>query len=121
MRQMPARGEVHAKDRITGLQQRLKNPLVRLRPRIRLDVGKVTAKKLFGTINRKVLGNVNMLATAVIAPTGVTFGIFVGHDRPLGLNDRSRDDVFRCDQLDFVALPSKLTLDCVIDLRVTGL
>ena len=102
--QVAARIQRHAKDRIAGLQQRLEHALIGLRTRIRLHVDIGTIEQLAGTLDGKVFGHVHMFAATVIAAAGIAFGVFVGHHAALGLHHGGRDDVFRRDQLDLLAL-----------------
>src|SRR5262249_53535590 len=48
---------------------------------------------------------------AVIALAGITFGIFVGEQRPGGIKHGLRDDILGGDQLDLVLLTLELVLD----------
>ncbi|GIS12970.1 MAG: hypothetical protein CM15mP115_21210 [Alphaproteobacteria bacterium] len=52
-----------------------------------------------------------MLAAAVIAAAGIAFGIFVGQNRALRLQNTGADDVFGCDHLDLVLLADQLMPD----------
>ena len=120
MRQMPARGEVHAKDRIAGLQKRGEHALIGLTARIRLHIGKVTAKERLRPVDGKVFGHIDELAAAVIAPAGIALGIFVRQHGPLRVHHRPADDVLGCDQLDLIALAGQFAGDRAKKLRVAG-
>mmetsp|Transcript_7200 Transcript_7200/g.11906 ORF Transcript_7200/g.11906 Transcript_7200/m.11906 type:complete len:353 (+) Transcript_7200:1236-2294(+) len=109
----------HAKDRIAWLQKRLEHTLVGLRPRIGLHVGKAAVKKLLGPFNCKRLRHVHILAAAIVPTARIPFGIFVGHDRPLGFEHRLGHDVLGGDQLDFVALAAQLVADRLEQFGVT--
>ena len=115
---MAAGGEVEAHERVARLHQRHERALIGLAAGIRLHVGEAAAEQLAGALDRQLLGDVDELAAAVIAPAGIAFGVFVGHHRPLRLQHRARDDVFRGDQFDLVALTAELELDRPRDLRV---
>ena len=43
-----------------------------------LHVGCICAKKLLDAVNGQLFGNVNKLATAVVALAGVAFSVFIG-------------------------------------------
>ena len=86
MGQMAASIQRHAKDRIARLQEGLEDTLVGLAARIRLDIGKFASKQLTGALNSQGLGNVHVFTSAVVAPSHIAFGIFVGHDRALRLH-----------------------------------
>ena len=120
MRQMPARGEVHAKDRVAGLQQRREHTLIGLTAGIRLHIGKVADEKRLRPVDGKVFGHIDELATAVIAPSGVALGILVRQHGPLRLHHRAADDVLRRDQLDLIALAGQFAGDRAEKLRVAG-
>ena len=104
-------GERHAEDRVAGLQKRQKDGAVGLSARMGLHIGKVAAKELLGAVDGELLGNIDVFATAVIAPARITFRVLVGQDRALGLQHRRRDDVFRGNKLNLIALAMKLTFD----------
>ena len=46
------------------------------------------------------LNGVNVLVTAVVAGAGVSFGIFVAHGRPQGIEDSARSDILRGNEQD---------------------
>ncbi len=106
--QVAAGVQAHAEDGVAGLDQRLEDTLVGLAARIRLHIGEGAVKELFGAVDGQVLGHIDPLAAAIVAASGVSFGVFVGHDGALGLHHGGRDDVFRRDQLNLVALAAQL-------------
>ena len=116
--QMAAGGEVEPHERVARLHQRHEHALIGLAAGIGLDVGEAAGKQLAGALDRQILGDVDELAAAVIAPAGIPFGVFVGHHRALRLEHRLGDDVLRGDQLDLVALAAELQLDRAGDLGI---
>ena len=62
-------------------------------------------------VDRELLGDIDELAAAVIAPARIAFGIFVGQHRALRLEHGAADDILRCDQLDLVALAAEFARD----------
>ena len=62
--------------------------------------------------------DVDELAAAVVALARIAFRVFVGQHRPLRLEHGARDDVFRGDELDLVALAAEFELDRAGDLRI---
>ena len=106
--QVAAGVEAHAQDGVAGLDQRLEHALVGLAARIRLHVGEAAAEQLLGPLDGQVLGDVDILAAAIVALARIAFGVFVGHHRALRLHHGAGDDVFGGDQLDLVALAAKL-------------
>ena len=85
---------------------------------MRLDIGKAAIEQLADTLLRQLLGDINELATTVIALVRVALGIFVGHNRALGFHHRLGDDVFRSDQLYRMLLAGQLVLDGLENFRV---
>ena len=111
VREMAALVERHAHEGVARLQQRHEHGLVGLRAGVRLDVGEAAVEQLAGAIDGELLGLVDLLAAAVVAPAGIALGIFVGQHRARGLEHGARDDVLRGDQLDLLALAVQLALD----------
>ena len=103
--------KAHTQNGVAGLQQRGKDTLVCLAARVRLDVGECAVEQRTGAFDGKVLGHVDMLASAIIATARITFGVFVGHDAALRLKHRSRDDVLAGDQFDLVALAAQFGIN----------
>ena len=118
MGQVPAGGEIEAHERVAGLHQRQEHALVGLAAGVRLNVGEAAVEQDAGPLDRELLGDVDELAAAVIAPAGITLRIFVGHHRALRLEHRARHDVLRGDELDLVALAADFQLDRPGDLRI---
>ena len=118
VRQVAARIEVEAHEGVARLQQRQEHRLVHLAAGVRLHVGEVAAEQLLGPLDRQFLGDVDELAAAIVALARIALGIFVGHDRALRLEHGARDDVFRGDQLDLVALAAELVADRAEDLGI---
>ena len=101
-----------------GPAEREHDRLVRLRARMRLDVGVGRAEQAPGAFDRKPLRHIDPLAAAVVAPAGIALGVFVGEDGTLRLHHRPGNDVLRGDQLDPVALPLAFPKDRSVDLAV---
>ena len=112
VRQVAAGGKRHAEDRVARAQQRQEDGLVGLRARMRLDIGKSAAEEPLGAIDRQLLGDIDKLAAAVIAPPRIALGVFIGQHRALRLEHRARDDVLAGDQLDLRLLARKFGGDC---------
>jgi hypothetical protein len=116
--EVAAGSEVEAHEGVAGLQERQEHGLVHLAAGTRLDVGEAAGKQLFRALDRQGLGDVDELTAAVVAPARIALGIFVGHDRALRLEDGAGDDVFRRDELDFVALATELVGDRAGDVGI---
>ena len=102
--QVAALRQVHTQNGIARLQQRGVNSEVSLRARVRLDVRVVSAKEFFRTVNRQLLNDINVFATAVVALARITFSIFVGQLRTLRLHHARAGVVFGGDQFDVLFL-----------------
>ena len=78
VRQVAARGKRHSEHGIAGLEQRQEHRLVRLGPGMRLDIGERAIEQPLGAVDRQSFGGIGEFAPAIIAATGVAFGILVG-------------------------------------------
>ena len=85
---------------------------------MKVSPGTMSAMKLGNPFDRKVFCHIDILASAVIAPTRQPFRILVGKHRPLRFEHCLADDVFRGNELNFVALTGELAPDDVGHLRV---
>ena len=74
---------------------------------MRLYVGVFHAEKLLRTLYCKLLRNVYVLATAVIAFAGITFRILVGVESSCRRQNCFGNDVFACDEFEIVLLTFK--------------
>ena len=103
--------EAHAEHRVAGLQQRQIDRRIGLRSGMRLHIGIGGAKQLLCALDRQCLGNIHVLATAVVALARITLGILVGQHRTLRLEHARAGIVLRSNQLDMVFLPATLAVD----------
>ena len=78
VRQVTALGEVHAHHHVTGADQAEKDGGIGLGAGMRLHVGVVAVENLLDAIDGQQLGNIDMLAAAVIALAGIPLGVLVG-------------------------------------------
>ena len=67
---------------------------------------------------RKCFDNIDMLAATAIAATGIPFGIFVGQNRSLSLQNTGADDVLGCDHLNLILLADQLMPDRRCQFRI---
>ena len=116
--EMPAGGEVQAEERVARIHQRQEHRGIGRRAGMRLHIGELAAEQFGDAIDRKLLGDIDELAAAVIALARIAFGIFVGQHRALRLEHGAADDVFRRDQFDLVALAAELVADHLRDFRI---
>ena len=105
--QVTAGVEAHAEDWVAGLDQGGEDGLVGLAAGGRLDVGELAAEQLLGAVDGEGFDFVHKLAAAIVTLARVTFGVLVGQDRALGLEDGAGNDVLGRDKLDFVSLAAE--------------
>ena len=107
-----------AHDRVAGLQQRVVDGGVGLRAGVRLDVGVLGAEQRLGAVDRELLGDVDVLAPAVVALAGIALGVLVRQHAALRLEHGLRDEVLGRDHLERPLLALELVVEDRGDLRV---
>ena len=115
VRQMSAVGETHAHHRITRFKQRKIHRSIRLRTGMRLNVGVLRTEKLLRALAGDVLDHIHIFAAAVIAMSGIALGIFVRQMRTDRRHHCGAYEVFGSNQLNMVALTSKLIIHRLTD------
>ena len=115
---MPAVAEVHAHDGVARLQQSEVHRDIGLGAGVGLDIGVLGAEELLGPLDGEVFPLVHELTAAVVARAGQALGVFVGKMTAHGLHHGGRDEVFRGNQLNMIALALQLTHHGAVDLRV---
>src|SRR5207247_1707549 len=96
----------HRKQRIARRQDRLKDRLIRLAPRMGLHIGEAAAEQPTGALDGNPLDNVHIDGTAVIAVAGQALDGLVGEEGSLHLEHGAAYDVFGSDQFDHDASAS---------------
>ena len=91
---------------------------VRLRARVRLDVGVLGAEQRLCAVDGQLLDLVDDLAAAVVAPARIALGVLVGGHAADRLEDRGPGEVLGGDQLDLTALALELAAEQLGDLRI---
>ena len=81
---------------------------VRLRARVRLDVGVLGSEELLRAVDRELLDLVDDLAAAVVAPARIALGVLVRRHAADGLEHARPGEVLGGDQLDLAALAVEL-------------
>ncbi|OIQ80473.1 hypothetical protein GALL_377760 [mine drainage metagenome] len=104
MGQVAAVRQAHAQNSVAGFQHRQVHRGIGLGTRVRLHVGVFGAEQCLGTVDRQLLGDIDVFAAAVITFARVAFGVFVGQDRTLRFHHGRTGVVFGGDQLDVVFL-----------------
>ena len=73
--------EGEAEEGVARFEQRHVDGVVGLGAGVGLDVGVLGAEELLGPLDRQLLGDVDLLAAAVVAAAGVALGVLVGQHR----------------------------------------
>ena len=110
--------ERHPHDRVAGLDHRHVGGVVGLGAGVRLDVRVLGAEELLRAVDRELLGDVDLLAAAVVAPAGVALGVLVGQHRAGRVEHRLRDEVLGGDHLQGPLLAGELALEHAGDLGI---
>ena len=104
MRQMAAMREVKSQDLISGLQAGKKDSSVCLCAGVWLYIGPGSTKKCFDPVDCKRFNLIYDFTTSVIAPTRITFGVFVGQTGPHGVDYGLAREIFGSNELYSMAL-----------------
>ena len=118
--EVAAVAEVHAQDRVAGLQQRQEDGEVGLGAAVGLHIGPGGTKQLLGPLDRQLLDRIHMLTAAVVALGWQAFGIFVCEHRALRLHHGSGGKVLRGDQLKMGFLAPQLLFNQPSDGGISG-
>ena len=118
MGEVAAVGEREAQDLVAGVGDRGEHRGVGLGAGVRLHVGVFGAEELLGAVDRELLGDVDVLAAAVVAAAGVALGVLVGQHRALGLQHGARGEVLAGDHFEGAALAAELRREDGGDLGV---
>jgi hypothetical protein len=111
MRQVTACGEVETHEGIAGPHQCKENGLVRLCAGMRLNIRERTVEESTGALDREFFRDIDIFAAAIVTTARISFCIFVGQDRSLGIEDGLGDDIFRGDEFDLVPLAVLFLVD----------
>ncbi len=118
VRQVAAVSEVHRQDRIARFEAGEVDGHVRLRSRVRLNVGMLGAEQFQDALDGEALGDVHELAAAVVALAGIALGVLVRQLRSLGGQHSGAGVIFGSDHLQPGLLPASLRGDGLPDFRV---
>ena len=110
MGQVAALGQIHAHDGIAYVEQGKVDGQVGLGAGMGLYVGIPGPEQLAGPADSDVLHLVHILAAAVIAVSGVAFGVLVGQHTAHGGHNGGGDNVLAGDQLNVLALTAQFPL-----------
>src|SRR5204863_109402 len=118
VREVSAVREVHAHDRVAGLEHCEVDRHVGLRAGVRLDVGVFGAEESLRAIDGDVLDDVGGAAAAVVTLARIALGVLVREDRSHRSQHSLRHVVLRGNQLQRVVLPLRFQLDRIRDLAI---
>ena len=110
--------QIHRQKGIARFEQCHKDSHIRLGTGMGLDVDMLGPEQFFGSVSCQIFGYVDILTTAVVAATGITFGVFVGENRSDGFLNRSGSVVFRSDQLQPFLLTTHFVLHGLENFRI---
>ena len=119
--QVTAMGQAHAQHHIARFTEGHVDGGVGLGAGVGLDIGEVGAEQGLGAVDGQLLGDIDVLATAVITLAGIALGVLVGEHRTLGLHHPGAGVVLRGDELDVLFLAAFLVLDRRPELVVIAL
>ncbi len=91
-----------------GCKQGVVDGRVGLRAGVGLHVGVLGPEQRLGAVDRQLLGDVDPLAAAVVAPPRIALGVLVRQHRALAFEHRPRDEVLRGDHLERALLALEL-------------
>ncbi len=119
--QVSALVEVQSHELVAWLQHCQQHCSICLCSGVRLYIGIFCTEELLHAVNGKLLTLVDDLTAAIVAVSGISFGILVGHVRPHSLHHLIADEVLRSDELHALQLALVLLLDevknCVVSLH----
>ena len=118
VRQVAAVRELEAEDAVALPDERVHRGRVGLGAGVRLDVRVGRAVQRLGPLAGEVLGDVDVLAAAVVPLARVALGVLVRQHAPLGGQDGARGEVLARDHLERAALTGDLLREHGGELRV---
>ena len=119
VREVPALVQLQAHDGVADVAERGVRLHVGGRSGVRLYVHVLRPEQLLRAVDSQLFGDVDELAGAVVAASGVALRVLVGQWRALCLQHRAARVVLRRDEHDVPALPVRLLPDGLRDLGVT--
>ena len=116
--QVPAVGQVKAQHDVARIKDREVHGRIGLGPGVWLDVDVLGPEEFLGSIAGEVFDNVNVFAPAIVAVSGVAFGILIGQHAAHALHDGGAGVVLAGDHFQTVALAMDFAGDGHPDVRV---
>ena len=121
MGQVAAVRQIKPQNRIPRRQEGEVDRLIRLRARVRLDVGMLRPKQFFCPVSRNIFNNIDVFAATVLPSAGIPFRIFIGQYTSDGLHHSWTRVVLAGDHLQARFLPTCLLADGFPDFRILTL
>ena len=118
MSQMAAISKVHTHYSIARSQKSEKYCHISLCTGMRLNICIFCTKKLLSTINSQLLYHIYMLTATIVTLARITLCILISKDTALSCHNCSADNIFRCNQLQLIALTMKLLCQYLLNLRI---
>ena len=109
--EMAAVSQVHAQNRVAGLDQGEEGRQIGIGTGVGLNVGVLAAKELAGPFPGDLLRDIHGVAAAVVPLAGIALGVLVGQAGAHGQHDSFADDILGRDQLNIAPLPGKFLLN----------
>ena len=118
VREVTALRQIHAEERVAGLEEGEEHRGIRRRTAVRLHVGVIGPEQLLESVDRQLLDLIHDVASAVVALARQSFGVLVGERRAHRFHDRRRHEILAGDELQPVALALRFLVDQMRDLRI---
>jgi hypothetical protein len=118
VREVTAVSQGEAQDLVPRGDHGVERRGVGLRAGVRLDVGVFGAEQVLDPVDGQLLGNVHVLAAAVVAAARVALGVLVGQNGALGFHDRAGREVFGGDHFQGAALAAEFLVQYCGDLGI---
>ena len=116
--EMTAMRQIHGQDFVARFNRGEIDRHVSLRTAVRLHIDMFGAEETLRAIDRQLLDDIDILATAIPAFPGIAFRVFVRQARTLRFHDRAAGEIFRSDEFDVFALPFFFRRDGVKNFRI---
>ena len=118
MGEVSTMGEIHAQHLVAGVQCGKINSHICLAAGMGLNISIFRLKQFPGSVDCQIFYNIGIITTAIIALTGIPFGILIGEDRTLRLKYCLTDDIFRSNKFKIVALTIQFISYSSVDLGI---
>ncbi len=118
VREVAAVRKVQAHYFIAGIDEREVSRDICLGSRVRLDIGVLRAEKFLGAVDSELFSYIYVFAAAVVAFSGVAFGVFICEDGTEGFHDGPGGVVLGGDKLQIVLLAQDFAFNGFVKLGI---